>query len=267
MELQRFYDKTVTPAPTNPPPDYKLLTAADLSLHTKSTYTPPWGSHVLETFIEFVDSASHMLRQDIEDGKLHLRPNLNTLDFQASHSLREDKDLIIKPADKGSAIVVMNRSDYLQEIYHQLRGNTVYVKLPRDPTRDILELINRTLTSFLNQAVIDIKTRDFLTKANPIIPVFYTLPKVHKNFEESPGRPIVASAESILSPLSIFLEKILTPLICKNFFFPARYWRLSMTAMLALFDLKDLYTAIPHNKGITCVRQLLTSSLMHADKI
>ena len=41
-------------------------------------------------------------------------------------SLREDRFIIIKPADKGSCVVVWDREDYLLEGYKQLSDTSTY---------------------------------------------------------------------------------------------------------------------------------------------
>ncbi|CAJ0931797.1 unnamed protein product [Ranitomeya imitator] len=91
------------------------------------------------------------LRQDIEARKLHTSPNLSAPDFQALQSLRNDKNIIIKPADKGGAIVVMNRLDYTKEIYRQLHDDTVYRLLPADPTTMVRDLIRDTLCPYVEK--------------------------------------------------------------------------------------------------------------------
>ncbi|CAJ0923406.1 unnamed protein product [Ranitomeya imitator] len=48
--------------------------------------------------------------------------------------------------------------------------------------------------------IIDKKTQEFLTKIDPITPVFYTLPNIHKTLDKPPGKPIVALTDSVLSP-------------------------------------------------------------------
>ncbi|CAJ0934784.1 unnamed protein product [Ranitomeya imitator] len=125
---------------------------------------------------------------------------------------------------------------------------------------------------YCEEGVLDQKTCEYLIKQNPITPVFYILPKIHKNLNNPPGRPIVASTESILSPISKFLEKILTPLIQQTPSFlldTGKFLELihNLTiipkeAFLVTFDVKDLYTSIPHIEGIKSVRTLLTSSKM-----
>lgn len=56
---------------------------------------------------------------------------------QALRSLQENKDIIIKPADKGSALVVMGKRENIEETISQLAYVNTYVKLSRDPTPTI----------------------------------------------------------------------------------------------------------------------------------
>ena len=64
----------------------------------------------------------------------HLRYNLKLKQRKAITSLKNNKDILIKPADKGRAIVIMNKKDYLQEGFRQLANEKHYKKLDRDPT-------------------------------------------------------------------------------------------------------------------------------------
>ncbi|CAJ0966698.1 unnamed protein product [Ranitomeya imitator] len=269
MDLQRFYrllglkvhfsESDITPRPSMVPTG-KLLTSSSLGLKNKSHYRPPLGSNALETFISFVNNSFHKLRQDFNRGRLKVPSNLTTLDQQALNSLQTDKGIIIKPADKGGGIVVMDKVKYIQEAYRQLHDTSIYTPLDRDPTNTIKELIKNTLTKYCEEGILDQKTCEYLTKQNPITPVFYILPKIHKNLDNPPGRPIVASTESILSPISKFLEKILTPLIQQTPSFlldTGTFLQLIQNlttipkeAFLVTFDVKNLYTSIPHLEGI-----------------
>ncbi|CAJ0927190.1 unnamed protein product [Ranitomeya imitator] len=286
MDLHRFYrrlrllvhfDSPETSPITTSDTSRSLISSHNLGLRNKSMYRPPKASHAVEAFIGFIEQSFSKLRQDIEARKLHTSTNLSAPDFQALQSLRNDKNIIIKPADKGGAIVVMNRSDYTKEIHRQLHDGTVYRPLSSDPTTMIRNHIKDTLGPYVEKGVIDDNTREYLTKDFPITPVFYILPKIHKNLEHPPGRPILASTESILSPLAIFLEKILTPLIhtLPSFLldtgdFLRQLWNLDSLPpdlLLVSLDVKDLCTSIPHTQGILSVRHLLTNSLLHPDVI
>ncbi|CAJ0949676.1 unnamed protein product [Ranitomeya imitator] len=231
----------------------------------------------MESFIGFVQDAFKSLREDIRRGRLHFTSNLSNTERQALHGLQNDKNLIIKPADKGGALVIMNKSDYLLEIRRQLDNPTIYTKLPRDPTPVTRQLISDTILKYTELGVLDAKTSNFLTNPHPITPVFYTIPKIHKNLEKPPGRPIVASTDSILSPLAVYLEKILTPLtrLAKSYILDTGSFlkilkdlgSIPPGSILVTMDVKDLYTSIPHIEGINSVHKLLTKSHFSPDQI
>lgn len=66
-----------------------------------------------------------------------IRDNLTRRERQALKKLQRPTDVIIKPADKGSGTVVMDRQNYLDECYRQLNNQHFYNKVTDDPTDDI----------------------------------------------------------------------------------------------------------------------------------
>lgn len=48
------------------------------------------------------------------------KQNLSPEETKAIRALSGDKSIVIKPADKGAAVVIMNRLEYLKEGYRQL---------------------------------------------------------------------------------------------------------------------------------------------------
>ena len=56
------------------------------------------------------------------------------MERKAIHELNSKNNIIIKPADKGSACVVMNTSDYKTEAINQLSNNKYYNKVNLDLT-------------------------------------------------------------------------------------------------------------------------------------
>ncbi|CAJ0943545.1 unnamed protein product [Ranitomeya imitator] len=180
---------------------------------------------------------------------------------------RSDDDQI---ADKGGAIVVQNHTDYVKEIRRQLSDTTTYLPIPHDPVLTIKSKIQQILSKYVALNNLDSRTVTFLVNQNPVTPVFYTLPKVHKSLTNPTGCPIVASTDSILAPISVFLEKILTPLTKKTQTFVLdtghflhsinQITSVSSDCILATFDVKSLYTSIEHTLGITAFAELLRSS-------
>ena len=66
------------------------------------------------------------------------RCNIPVGELRALRTLRRDESIIILPADKGSATVVMNTDDYQRKIGELLDPET-YKKLRRDPTAVVLK--------------------------------------------------------------------------------------------------------------------------------
>ena len=57
-------------------------------------------------------------------------------------NLKNNKNIIIKKADKGSAVVLMHAEDYLREGYRQLSDQQFYKALDSDPSHNITTKIN-----------------------------------------------------------------------------------------------------------------------------
>ena len=57
--------------------------------------------------------------------------------------LSENPEIVIKKADKGSAVVVMNSTDYLREGYRQLSDPNFYTKLGYDSTEEVASNVTK----------------------------------------------------------------------------------------------------------------------------
>ena len=69
-------------------------------------------------------------------------PRFNTTkqERKAMKSLKKNQDIIIKPADKGGAIVILNKEDYIKEGMRQL-SNTNHYKELEEPEKTIKRFI------------------------------------------------------------------------------------------------------------------------------
>ena len=68
-------------------------------------------------------------------GSLELRKTTDNLDGEertAIKTLKQNKNIIIKPTDKGAAIVIMIKTDYVGEAERQL-ANQVHYKRSEEP--------------------------------------------------------------------------------------------------------------------------------------
>ena len=66
-------------------------------------------------------------------------------ELEALKQLRSDNSIVIKKADKGSTVVIMNRDDYIAEVERQLNNSKFYKKLDDNPKeqfqKDVIEVL------------------------------------------------------------------------------------------------------------------------------
>ena len=60
------------------------------------------------------------------DEKGHNYPNLSKVEREALKDLMKHSSVVIKPADKGSAIIVWDKEDYLRECENPLSDASIY---------------------------------------------------------------------------------------------------------------------------------------------
>ena len=103
---------------------------SDLKLKINSTSQPPVGPLNLETIATMNELGL------LENPR---RSNITHLEKEALTSLTNNDTIVIKPADKGGAIVVMNRKDYIAEGLRQLDDKKFYQRLEEDHHGKLLQ--------------------------------------------------------------------------------------------------------------------------------
>ena len=116
--------------------------------------------------------------------------NLPRNERQAIKSLQNNDEIIIRQADKGGAVVIWDRREYLNEAYRQLDNRSHYKPIHKDPTLQTAKEINLYIDKLEKDKILDTDTAAYLKIRNPRTPLFYMLPKIHK--EGNPGRPIIS---------------------------------------------------------------------------
>lgn len=186
--------------------------------------------------------------------------NISLNEKLAIQELSRDTDIIIKPADKGGAIVVQNMADYQKEAYRQLNDEEFYRRLHANPTADFQRKIKDVTDNALKMHWISKDEHCFLNCKHPVIPMFYMLPKIHKSLVSPKGRPIVASNDSLLEPLSNFVDHFIKPYVCKLPSYVkdstdvinkiSEITDLPADILLVTLDVESLYTNISHERGL-----------------
>ena len=194
------------------------------------------------------------------------KSNITEQECLALKSLTLNQDIVIKPADKGGAIVVLNTTDYINEGLRQLNNKTFYRKLGRNPIPKISADINSFLNFIKERKLLTATHLQFLTVKNPRTPIFYMLPKIHKI--NNPGRPIVSACDSPTEKLSAYIDSFIKPLAqlvpsyikdTNDFLYKLEQQisQIPHDAYLVTIDVVSLYTNIPHRDGILATKEAL----------
>ena len=80
--------------------------------------------------------------------------NLTNEQYKALKDLKNNHDIIVKLAAKGSAIVIMNRDFYIQEGYSHLGNPLFYVETEMGLTDEIIHKVNLQVHDILQRGQI-----------------------------------------------------------------------------------------------------------------
>ena len=137
--------------------------------------------------------------------------NIHPQEARAVKELAKDDDIVILPADKGRATVVMDHKDYSAKMLTMLGDQDTYQPMAKDPTTTSLEnRMNSVLLRLQREGRLSSKTYYHLRSSAAGVPRLYGLPKVHK--PDVPLRPIVSFLSSPTYALSKFLASLLSPI-------------------------------------------------------
>lgn len=116
----------------NSTPELNTDTTHDAKRHfkPKSNFMPMSSNH---TLIAFTQKVSHDIDNMFDKRQNRIKHNLSKRERDALNSLTKNEQIIIKPADKGGAVVVMDKSSYIIEAQRQLGNNIYYEQLQRNP--------------------------------------------------------------------------------------------------------------------------------------
>lgn len=226
---------------------------------TNNRWTPPaQRDKYLDMYIEAV-------QRDVLKAYEKQKPFKSNISFEerkAISSLAKRSDIVIKPADKGGAVVIMNKTDYISEAHRQLNNPIFYKHLDYDPTEEFKAVVQDTVNDLVKDNQLGDKAVRSLVPLSPVPGRFYLLPKIHK--ENCPGRPIVSGIGTVTEQLSRYVDVIISSLPCKfsSYLKDTNHFLLDIdelvipdNSVLVTLDVVSLYTNIPHSDGIKAVIQ------------
>ena len=73
--------------------------------------------------------------------------NLTREEYLTMRNLQRDRNVIIRPADKGSSVVIWDRNDYLKEDEKQLSDRSTYLET-KVIEKDLVNLVEQSNKMF-----------------------------------------------------------------------------------------------------------------------
>ena len=191
------------------------------------------------------------------------KPNLTKAQNIALRELKRDRDCIVLTADKGVAMVVLDKQDYINKSNQLLNQNT-YKVISKDPTNTIKNKRINILKGIKTKTGLGSNTYKSMYPTGCVPPKFYGLPKIHK--PDTPLRPIVSSCGSVTYGVAKELAKILKPLVGKSphhinstqdFVEQAKHFKLEAGECLSSYDVSALFTSVPIDPALNIIKDLL----------
>ena len=255
---------------------------------TASNWTPPSGrNNNLDSYIRKIEKELDVLVHDLNTTTIKLHDNLSFNQRRALHYLKGNNNIVIKPADKGGSIVIMDKDNYVKETCTQLYDGRFYKQIDHDPTPALTNKPNLLINELQPNLQNDVLK---LIPSHPRPAKFYTIPKVHKfpNLVVStcpssipdniiieaqrlninpPGRPIVSGIGTLTEYVSAFVDRELQPLLANipnytkdttDFLNKlSRFDNLPDNTIPVTLDVTAKYSSISHNDGIGACKRYL----------
>ena len=138
--------------------------------------------------------------------------NITRSEREAITKLRDTDNITVTRSDKGGEITLLHTDTLTNLFLQHLNDDTTYIKLTKNPTKNVRRQINNTLSDILSRC--DFPPRliyNLQTPTTARTQRFYALPKTHKT--ELKIRPIVSACGGIHDRLGWLLQLLLKPLL------------------------------------------------------
>ncbi len=252
----------------------KILTHAQMALLQKDTgYSVGSASPV--DFHATLEPRLHQLKvHDVVKHDIRVRiagmlerarqtSNVTIEEQRALKQLNRDRTIIVLPADKERATVVLDRQDYVDKVETHLGDTTTYVLFDHNPWPSSVNGLCKVVDRLKRQGKLLPSDIRQIRPTDAAAARFYVLPKVHK--QGIPLRPIVSLRGIPTFGLPKWMSTRLEGLIGESqttvkspvdFINQIRDLKLDTEVMVS-FDIISLFTSIPQKLPINTGQRLL----------
>lgn len=225
----------------------------------KSAFTPKTGrDQWLDMYIELVKN--DVINNIGRSGKL----NTTRDERDAFFSLLQNPKIVIRPADKGSGIVILDKDDYLKKLHSEMEQSKSYEETDADMIDETMKRIRKLVNKMHKEGVISNELKQYLIPRYPTPGKLKGNPKLHKN--NAPLRTIVSGIDTPTEKFAEVAEHELNDFVInsptyirdttdfisklKNIDF-----QIPNNAILFCFDVCKLYPSVPRLEGIEACKE------------
>lgn len=224
-------------------------------------FVPARAPEAVEQYLSDVESAL-LAKYDAMQAEYKPKHNLSPAEKQVLSMLREQTELVLKPADKNLGLTLMRAADYHAAVDAHVADTRVY----QDVTASVSVVIQKACDKLQRladrySALLGDKLQEFLLQGLKMrAPAhFYIMPKLHKMRSLTApiiGRPIAACHSWVTTNMSKWLADKLNAALVKHtdtvlldrlqFVRELDGMTVSKNAWLLTFDVESLYPNVEH---------------------
>ena len=164
----------------------------------KSTFNPRNKDAAIEIYFSSLEEK--LMNIEIPQNKYN---NLTKEERSALYNLKNDKNIVLKSADKGSAVVVWDTDDYIKEAEKQHGDKEIYEEVCNDP-KPLISTIHKAIEKIWKRGDLNADTIKYFIVKDPKFARFYLFPKIHKRLHDVPGRSVISNCGYYTENISSF---------------------------------------------------------------
>ena len=238
----------------------------------KSSFTPSKGLDMrLDMYVEMVKT--DIINSMKKLRKLNISPGENDAFLSLLHnndilSLLHNDDIVIRPADKGSGIVVLDKVKYVESLQKEMEESDSYTMTEDDQTKKSMREVKKLVNKMYKDGAIPQDMKQFLIQRYPKAGCLKGNPKLHKN--NAPMRTIVNGMNTATGNIAELAEYEINEYVITS----PSYTRdttdfintlkeieepLPEGIIMFCFDVCKLYPSVPKQEGLEACREGLNS--------
>ena len=203
------------------------------------------------------------MKRELKRFGLREQPDLNQdvitkKQYEELKIFKSNPNIIIRNADKINACVILDRKKYEEKLFNLTADSTKFKKLEKDPVENLKRDLN---------GIIDCINHETGRQLLPKLVGYYSPgyiygnPKIHKNLEDPPLRPIISQVGTPAYDISKTLNDILKKYVPAKYIVESTDEFLNIVrstesrGLLASLDVESLFTNVPVDTTIDRILQ------------